>query len=857
MNPPSANPSARASASQGQPESVTAAVALGSDEWQMHVKLTVPAGPTHLKVLLPMVQSVMDAVVGAAVQTAQGQGQQISCKKGCGACCRQLVPIAEVEARRIREVVAELPEPRRSVIRDRFAAARARLQNSGLLDKLLHPDLQHDDDLRSVGLDYFAQGIACPFLEDESCSIYADRPLACREYLVTSPAENCAHPSPDTVHCVNMPLRIWPALARMDRVPAGSRFIRWVPLILAPEWAERHPDQTPPRPGPELLRDLLEKIAGKKADPSQPSLPPLGVGASAAPAVDQATDGTTPVREPLAGNAAATPASVAATPTAAVRPAAPAVGDRAPSETGLGSPSSYDELPYTHHPFFSTHPDCLATVATLHGMTPAPLASCRVLELGCASGGNLIPMAASLPDSSFVGIDLSPRQIADGQQLVQALGLTNIDLQALSILDVSSGFGQFDYIICHGVYSWVPDEVQDKILQVCATNLAPDGVAYVSYNTYPGWHLRGLIREMLGFHVGQFREAKVRVQQARAFLDFLAESVSDPQGVYGQLLKQEAAMLRSETDTYLFHEHLEDVNNPLYFHQFAARAAAKRLQYLAEAQPSARTVELAPEVRRTLEQLAPDRIAREQYLDFLSKRTFRRSLLCHNGVALQPPSWEAVSRLRATALLQPSNPQPDIRSAAVEEFGAAKGGVTLSTGRPLAKAALMALFEAWPRSPSFSELLAAVQARLKPANGTASCPDTVTRQALAELLLQYYRDTAVELHLHEPPFVLEISARPRASPVARLQALSETRVTNLRHRIVELSDFDAVLLRRLDGSRDQAALLQTLGNLITRGELVIPQQDQPVRDAETARALLQPLLGPGLHRLAYSALLVG
>jgi SAM-dependent methyltransferase len=128
--------------------------------------------------------------------------------------------------------------------------------------------------------------------------------------------------------------------------------------------------------------------------------------------------------------------------------------------------TSYDEVPYSSTPFYYTQPDCLATMATLHGMTPAAADHCRVLELGCGRGGNLIPLAVSLPESRFVGIDLSRRQVAEGRSVVEKLGLSNIELRPMNILDIDEGFGSFDYIICHGVYSWVPDEVRDQILVV-------------------------------------------------------------------------------------------------------------------------------------------------------------------------------------------------------------------------------------------------------------------------------------------------------------------------------------------------------------------------------------------------------
>jgi len=148
--------------------------------------------------------------------------------------------------------------------------------------------------------------------------------------------------------------------------------------------------------------------------------------------------------------------------------------------------TSYDAVPYSEYVFPYTHPASVGAVAALFGMRPADPAHCRVLELGCCTGANLIPMAYDLPGSEFVGIDLSRRQIDDGRRTIAALSLTNIDLRPGSILDVDESYGTFDYIIAHGVYSWVPAEVREKLLAVCKANLKPDGVAYVSYNTYPG-----------------------------------------------------------------------------------------------------------------------------------------------------------------------------------------------------------------------------------------------------------------------------------------------------------------------------------------------------------------------------------
>ena len=156
--------------------------------------------------------------------------------------------------------------------------------------------------------------------------------------------------------------------------------------------------------------------------------------------------------------------------------------------------ASYDAIPYPNLGYSHTHPDHLATLATLLGLDPASPEKCRVLELGTASGWNIIPFAHAFPESQFVGIDISPIQIQEGQAAIQALGLQNIRLEARDILEITPELGEFDYIIAHGVYSWVPPEVRDALMRVCKQNLAPNGVVYISYNTYPGSYMTRMVR---------------------------------------------------------------------------------------------------------------------------------------------------------------------------------------------------------------------------------------------------------------------------------------------------------------------------------------------------------------------------
>jgi Fe-S-cluster containining protein len=240
--------------------SLTAKVGLNLAGEPISLEVTVPVRPVRRIELLPVFQSVAEVIIDQAVQKAKVGGAKISCKAGCGACCRQLVPITETEAHHIHDVVAELPTPRRSEILARFAQARKTLQNANLLEPLLHPTQINDDGLRPFGIKYFFLGIPCPFLENESCSIYPDRPIACREYLVTSPAENCQNPTSETVKCIKPAGKVSNTVACLDNA-SGDESIPWVPLIVAPEWAEANPEEPPAQPGPQLVQRFFNLLA--------------------------------------------------------------------------------------------------------------------------------------------------------------------------------------------------------------------------------------------------------------------------------------------------------------------------------------------------------------------------------------------------------------------------------------------------------------------------------------------------------------------------------------------------------------------------------------------------------------------
>ena len=198
---------------------------------------------------------------------------------------------------------------------------------------------------------------------------------------------------------------------------------------------------------------------------------------------------------------------------------------------------SYDQVPYPSLSHANTHPDNLAVMAILAGLHPAPLEKCRVLELGAASGGNLIPMAYGLPHSQFLGIDISGVQIAEGKQKVQELGLTNLQLEQMDILDFSEDLGQFDYIIAHGIFSWVPPEVRESLIEIYRTHLAPQGVGFISYNTYPGWYMINIARDIMRFNTRGIEDPQKRATEARSALQFYANALPENKFGYFGFLK--------------------------------------------------------------------------------------------------------------------------------------------------------------------------------------------------------------------------------------------------------------------------------------------------------------------------------
>lgn len=506
---------------------------------------------------------------------------------------------------------------------------------------------------------------------------------------------------------------------------------------------------------------------------------------------------------------------------------------------------SYERVPYPSGSQHHSHPSHLAAMAILCGMQPAPPDTCRVLELGCADGGNLIPMAFELPAARFVGIDLSPRQIETGRAFAAELGLSNIELRAISILDIDASLGTFDYIVCHGVFSWVPPAVQEKILAVCREHLAPDGIAYISYNTYPGWHLRRLVREMILFHTRGIADLEEQAARAYELIRFLADHAGQGEDAHSVLLRSTREHFDEYSDrpSYVVHEYLEATNAPIYFHEFAERAARHGLQHVAEAEPGVTEVDnMGPAVAAKLREMAADPIELEQYLDFVVNRAFRRSLLTHRGVAVdRTPNAARVATLLASTSAKPSSAAPDLRPGTPEGFTTERGK-SFSSAHPLAKTVLVRLASAAPCALPFADLRV----------------DGFDDDTLADLLTALHASGVVELEAVPRQCVNRVGNRPRVSDLARRQADAGVLVTNQRRRVLKLDDPVArFLVRHLDGSRDRNALVRLLDREAAAGRLDLALDGHATIDPRRFPIVLEAVLDHHLRKMVEYALLVG
>lgn len=514
----------------------------------------------------------------------------------------------------------------------------------------------------------------------------------------------------------------------------------------------------------------------------------------------------------------------------------------------------YDEHPYASDAFYFSSPAHLQAVAHLYGVAAIAPERARVLEIGCASGGNILPFALANPDARVVGVDLSALQIEQGQRVVEALGVPNLELRAMDLAAIGSDMGEFDYIIAHGVFSWVPPDVREALLRVCRTNLSANGVAFISYNTYPGWKAGDIVRDAVMLHAHGLSNDQERVEAARAVVRMFNEGVAASNPLRAALATV-TRVLDTLPDYYVAHEYLETFNAPCYFVEFVDLATRSGMEYLGEAQPHlelASTYGANVQLNLSLTALGRSKVMRQQYLDFLVGQNFRKSLLVHAersaGIAVQP-DLERLTDLRFSAHFRQVDAPPD--SLPGQKWFVDQNGMRLLSDDPAVLSLIGLLSESWPRSIGWDE-----------SKAKTVLDEVALRKALEEL----FRLGRVHLSIGPTPYDRAPAAStPQLIPgVCQLLALMDAGenghigLYDLLHRSIlwRPSEVDAFVLRLVDGKRKTADLRNELRDAWQRGNVPGPDGKSLVGQ-RNLDALAQRAVHQVLETLRQKGMLLG
>lgn len=518
--------------------------------------------------------------------------------------------------------------------------------------------------------------------------------------------------------------------------------------------------------------------------------------------------------------------------------------------------NSYDEVPYISYPYRQSHPAHLRTLGLLFGMNPPALETARVLELGCAAGGNLIPIAANYPKAHFVGVDLSDVQVNDGKNLINKVGLKNIELKSMSIMDINKDFGTFDYIIAHGVFSWVPEFVQEKMIEICGNNLSDNGVAYISYNTLPGWNVVKTIRDMMLFHTSGFQAPNDKVAQARLLLNFVKECTEGSDSAYSKIIKNEADILTKQPDHYILHDHMEENNHPIYFHKFIEKCVKNNLQYLGDATVSSMYVGNLPEKASAKLAEIKDIVQTEQYMDFINNRRFRSTLLCKNNVPLNRAlKNEDITKFKLKMNVFLENPlnTEDLSNMENKIFYLNREKTqSISTASPNLKAALHVL----STNMNYPLLLSEIGEKAeKLVAGTKA--DNIEKEFLTNAM-KLLLVGALEISSEENLYKSSLADKPKLSKYAYVQIVENKQkwVTNQRHLLIQLSDIDFLIAKYMDGKNTIKQIEEKVIEHIAKGEISVNKDNKKVTDEALIKEEVKSNVQKSLESYLQSSLLV-
>ena len=507
----------------------------------------------------------------------------------------------------------------------------------------------------------------------------------------------------------------------------------------------------------------------------------------------------------------------------------------------------YDAVPYQSFPYATTRPANLYTVGTLFGVSAPDFRTARVLELGCASGGNLIPLAFHYPDGHYVGVDYSERQIEIVAKTVAELGVKNIEFIARPFADMPS-LDKFDYIICHGVYSWVDDDARNSILEICRTQLVENGLAVISYNTLPGWNMVRSLREMMLYHAKLFEDPVEKVAQAMELLRFVRDNNAEG-STFRSVIDSEINLLSEQSVSYVAHEHLEFENSQFYFHEFAAALGRHGLQYVGNSDISQMYVDNLPEDAAEKLKAVTDILRQEQYMDFIRNRRFRSSIVCSDSIVVNRNlRQEAIHDYYLSSSIKPD--EADVKAETADTRFRDRSGSVVFTTHTKEAAVLFGELSESLRPIKSGDLVDMAARNLDGADRDA------LRKLIEELGLRLALKGLISLHAEAGSHVSHVSEMPEASRLVRHQAALHGWATNTWHQKIGHDLFTRILIGYLDGSNSLDDLCQIMSEQVDKGVLAVQVDGKDIADAEQRRLVIRNLTRAALDSIAQNALLV-
>lgn len=504
----------------------------------------------------------------------------------------------------------------------------------------------------------------------------------------------------------------------------------------------------------------------------------------------------------------------------------------------------YDTIKYPSLVFEHIRPDRLAAMAALHGLAAPAEPGLRVLELGCGDGANLISIAHSMPKAKFVGVDLSGDRIREGKVIADRVRSRNIELRHEDVMDLDPAeIGRFDIVIAHGLFSWVPEQVRTRVLFLFRECLAANGFGFISFNAFPGWRFRTVIREAMRFYTDSISDPGEKVHGSVGIIRFLA-GAARPGTVYKTFLETELKSLEARLPESIFHDHLSEENQPFYFTEFVQMLKGAGLQFLAESEPVAHFTNSLPQYAQDeLVQLQDSPVRREQLIDFIRCNKFRSPLICRDDVEvnyLADP--KVLSSLYFSSRSITLTSDPVLYDDSAVTFSAPRES-EFTTNHAFTKTLLPFLNSKWPERVDFPSIVEALKRSFSSIGDEAFDAEI---ERTKSFLLDLYHANIVEIYYYRPEFVLSVPELPRVSTFAKWQAENGfDYVTGVLGTSIPIeNDVMRAIIMRSDGSMNVSQIIEEVGQMFE-----LPANEREDFDRllpEVVHSHLVRFIGPGI-----------